>query len=130
MRYRVLIVAIAAILPACGGSDADADRFCELLEELDALDTRGLPPDQALVVMKQERDKLEEGSNVAPDEIRDDAQLFANGIIQLIDLQIAAGGDESQIDQADADALAEGVFTAEFDAAGGQVNNWRELNCD
>jgi hypothetical protein len=130
MRYRVLIVVIAAILPACGGSDADADRFCELLEELDGLDTTGLPPDEALVVLEQERDRLEEGSKVAPDEIRDDVQLFVNGILQLIDLEIAAGGDESQIDQADADALAEGVFTAEFDAAGDQVIEWRENNCD
>ena len=130
MRYRVLIVVVASILPACGGSDTDADRFCELLEELDGLDTRGLPPDQALVVMKQERDKLEEGSKVAPDEIRADAQLFANGVLELIDLQIAADGDESQIDPAAAAALGEQVFNAEFDAAGTRVNNWRELNCD
>lgn len=42
---------------------------------------------------------------------------------------LEAGGDFTQIDQADMDAVASEFFTDEFDAAAQNVDAWRADNC-
>ncbi len=96
MRYVALILVIAFVAAACGDSGGpDADRFCEILDELDAQDTRGLPPDEALPIIKEGRASFVEGIEIVPDEIRADATTVADGALQITDLLIAAGGDET-----------------------------------
>ena len=131
MRYIALLIASALVIAACGGSEgsADPERFCEILDELDAQDTSGLPADEALPIIRDGRDKYVEGVEVAPEEIKADAETFANGVLQLTDLLIAAGGDGSQIDGAALESVNEEVFTDEFDAAADRVTAWRSSNC-
>ena len=131
MRHVAFLIASALVIAACGDSDssADAERFCEILEELDAQDTSGLPADEALPIIREGRDNYVEGVEVAPEEIQADAETFANGVLQITDLLIAAGGDESQVDSAAMDSVSEEVFTDEFDAAAARVTAWRTSNC-
>ena len=130
MRSIALILVFAFVAAACGGSDGpDADRFCEILDELDAQDTTGLSPEDALPIIKEGRDSFTEGIKVAPDEIQADAETVANGAIQFTDLLIEAGGDDSAIDQTAAQELVSTVFTPEFDAASQRVDAWRSTNC-
>ncbi|MBT8461116.1 MAG: hypothetical protein HKN80_04150 [Acidimicrobiia bacterium] len=127
MRYVALLAALVLVVAACGDSEggADPERFCEILDELDTQNTSGMPADEALPIIQEGRDKYVEGIEVAPDEIRADAETFANFVIEITDLLIAAGGDESQVDVADIDAIDDdGV-----DAAAQSVGAWRTSNC-
>jgi hypothetical protein len=130
MRSIALILILAFVAAACGGSDGpDAERFCEILDELDAQDTTGLPPEEALPIIKEGRDNFAEGIKVAPEEIQADAEIVANGAIQFTDLLIEAGGDDSAVDQTAAQELVNTVFTPEFDTASQRVDAWRSTNC-
>ena len=131
MRYYVLILALTLGVAACGDSAAgpDADRFCEILDELDAQNTEGLPPEEALPIIVEGRDKFEEGKEVAPEEIKADAETVANGAIQITDLLIAAGGDETKVDEAALTTVLGEVFTPEYEAATQSVNTWRQTAC-
>ena len=110
------------------GSDEYLERIT-MLDELDAQDTTGLAPEEALPIIKDGRDKFVEGIEVAPDEIRADVEIFADGALQITDLLIAAGGDEAAVDPAEIQSLAESVFTPEYDAAAQSVTAWRGTNC-
>ena len=127
MRSFALLVALLILVAACGDSDggADPERFCELLEELDAQNTAGMSADDALPILQEGRDKYVEGLEVVPGEIRADAETFANYVIEITDLLIAAGGDESQVDL---DAL-EAIPDEGVEAAAEGVGTWRASNC-
>ncbi|NNF55729.1 MAG: hypothetical protein HKN03_14985 [Acidimicrobiales bacterium] len=131
LRYAVLLIAAASGAGACGSTEAaaDPDRFCEILAQLDAQDTSGLPADEALTIISEGRALYVEGVEVAPEEIKAEAETFANGVIQITDLLIAAGGDESQVDIAAMESVTEDILTPEFDAAAGEVNAWKASNC-
>ena len=131
MRYVAFLIASALAIAACGGSDsgADPERFCEILDELDAQDTSGLTADEALPIIREGREKYVEAVEVAPEEIKADAETFANGVLQITDLLIAAGGDESQVDSAALESVSQEVFTDEFGAAADRVTAWRTSNC-
>ena len=127
MRRIALLIALVMVVAACGDSEggADPERFCELLDELDTQNTSGLPADEALPIIQEGRDKYVEGLEVVPDEIRADAETFANFVIEITDLLIATGGDESQVDPAAIEAISDdGV-----DAAAQSVGAWRASNC-
>ncbi len=127
MRYVALLIALVMVIAACGDSEggADPERFCELLDELDAQNTSGMSADEALPIIEEGRDKYVEGLEVVPDEIRADAETFANFVIEITDLLIAADGDESQVDVAALEAIPDdGV-----DAAAESVGAWRASNC-
>jgi hypothetical protein len=128
MRPVAILFAGVLVFSACGDSDsssADPERFCELVEELDAQDTSGMPANEALPILEEGRAKYEEGLEVVPDEIRADAEVFATYVLEVTDLLIAAGGDESQVDAATVDAVSdEGVGEA-----GRKVTAWRLDNC-
>jgi len=127
MRFVALMIALVMVVAACGDSEggADPDRFCELLAELGAQNTSGMTADEALPVIQEGRDKYVEGLEVVPDEIRDDAEVFANFVIEITDVLIAAGGDESQVDIVALEAISDdGV-----DAAAQAVGAWRADNC-
>ena len=70
------------VIAACGSSDggADPERFCEILLELDAQDTSGLSAEESLPIIREGRNKYVEGVEVAPEEIKADAETFANGV--------------------------------------------------
>ena len=130
MRSIALVLVFAFVAAACGGSDGpDADRFCELLDEIEAQDTSGLSPEDALPIIREGRDNFAESIEVAPEEIQADAETVANGAIQFTDLLIEAGGDDSAVDQTAALELVGAVFTPEFDAASDRVETWRSTNC-
>ena len=130
MRSAALILVIVFVAAACSDSGgADPERFCEILDELDAQDTRGLPPADALPIIEAGRAKFVEGTEVAPDEIKADVTTVADGAVQFTDLLIEAGGDESAVSQAAATALASTIFTPEYDAAAQRVTAWRTTNC-
>ncbi len=131
MRYIMVLIASALVIAACGSSEpsADPERFCEILVELDEQDTTGLPADEALPIIREGRDKYVEGTEVAPEEIKADAELFADGVLKITDLLIAAGGDQTQVDAEALQSVSEEIFTPEFDAAADRVNAWRDSNC-
>ena len=131
MRYSVVIIALILAVSACGDAAAgsDPDRFCEILEELDAQDTDGLPLEEALPIIVEGRDKFEEGKEVAPEEIKADVELVANGAIRITDLLIAAGGDQSKVDETALTAAVGEVFTPEYEAATQSVDAWRQTAC-
>lgn len=132
MPYVVLLIVSALALAACGDSDdssADPERFCEILVEIDAQDTSGLPADEALPIIREGRDNFLEAIEVAPEDIRADTETVANGALQITDLLIAAGGDESQVDGAELESVSEEVFTDEYGAAADRVTAWRTSNC-
>lgn len=127
MRFIALLVVLVMAVAACGDSEggADPERFCEILAELNAQNTSGLSADEALPIIEEGRDKYVEGIEVAPDEIRADAETFANFVIEITDLLIAAGGDESQVDLVAMEAVSDdGV-----DAAARSVGVWQADNC-
>ena len=132
-RFRHCAFAVASVfaIAACGGSDsaANPERFCELLDELNAQDTTDLPADEALPIIREGRDKYAESIEVAPEAIKADAETYANGVIQITDLLIAAGGDQFKVDSAALESTSEEVLTEEFDAAVGRVTAWRTSNC-
>lgn len=127
MRIVAMLVVSALFLAACGGSAgaADPERFCELLDEIDAQNTTGLPADEAVDTLRDGREKFIEAAEVAPDEIKEEVELVTDGAVQLTDLLIEAGNDESQLDS----GVVEGIFTDEFDAAADSVDAWRTSNC-
>ncbi len=127
----MVLIASALVIAACGSSEpsADPERFCEILVELDEQDTTGLPADEALPIIREGRDKYVEGTEVAPEEIKADAELFADGVLKITDLLIAAGGDQTQVDAEALQSVSEEIFTPEFDAAADRVNAWRDSNC-
>jgi hypothetical protein len=130
MRSIALILVFAFVAAACGGSGGpDAERFCEILDELDAQNTTGLAPEEALPIIKDGRAKFVEGMEVVPDEIRADAETVTNGALQISDLLIDAGGDESAVDPVEVQTLVEAIFTPEYDAAAQNVTTWRVANC-
>ncbi len=127
----MVLIASALVIAACGSSEpsADPERFCEILVELDEQDTTGLPADEALPIIREGRAKYVEGTEVAPEEIKADAELFADGVLKITDLLIAAGGDQTQVDAEALQSVSEEIFTPEFDAAADRVNAWRDSNC-
>ena len=131
MRYVALLVVFALFLVGCSdsGDAADPERFCEILAELDSLDRGDLPPDEIVEVVRDENAKFAEGMEVVPEEIRADAQLVADGAAASNELMLEAGGDFTQIDQADMDAVASEFFTEEFETAIQNVGAWRAESC-
>ena len=127
MRYLALLVALVLVVAACGDSEggADPERFCEILDELDSQNTSGMSADEALPIIKEGRDRYIEGLEVVPDEIRADVETFANFVVELTDILIAAGGDESQVDT----AALEAVNDDGVDSAVQSVGAWRSSNC-
>lgn len=127
VRSLAVLIALGLVLAACGDSEggANPERFCELLDEIDAQNTTGMPADEALPIIREGREKYVEGLEVVPDEIRADAETFANYVLEVTDLLIAAGGDESRVDQAALEAIPdEGVA-----AAARSVDEWSRSNC-
>ena len=125
MRAIGLLVVLALVLVACGGSVAeDPERFCELLEEIDAQDTTDLAADEALEVIQEGREKFVEAAELAPDEIKSEVETVTDVALQLTDLLIEAGGDESRVD---VEELV--IDEDEFDDANVAVDAWRAANC-
>lgn len=131
LRNVVLLIAGALVIAACGSTEAaaDPDRLCEILAELDTQDTTGLPAEEALPIIRDGRALYVEAAEIAPEEIKADAETFTDGVIQITDLLIAAGGDESQLDIAAMESVSDEVLTPEFAAAAGEVNAWKVSNC-
>ena len=131
LRYVVLFIAAALVSAACGGSESAADpaRLCEILAEIGAQDTSGLPAEEALPIIRDGRALYAEAAEVAPKEIKADAETFTDGVIQITDLLIAAGGDQSQVDNEAMAAVTGDVLTPEFDAAANSVIAWEASNC-
>ncbi len=127
MRYVSFLILLVVVLAACGDTTAAADpaRFCEILAELDSQDTTGMAADEALPIIQEGRDKYQEGIEVAPEEIKADAETFANYVIEITDLLIAAEGDQSQVDVT---AIEEIPDDGVGDAAE-RVGAWRADNC-
>ena len=130
LRYVVLIAGLLGSA-ACGGSESAADpaRLCEILAEIGAQDTTGLPAEEALPIIRDGRALYAEVAEVAPEEIKADAETFTNGVIQITDLLIAAGGDESQVDSAAMQSVTGDVITQEFNDAANSVIAWEASNC-
>lgn len=131
MRYVALLLVASLFLVACGDSAdaADPERFCEILAELESLDRTGLSPDEIVEVVNEEDALLAEGLEVAPEEIKADAQVVADGVVASNELMLEAGGDFTQIPQADMDAVAGEYFTDEFETAAVNVATWRAASC-
>lgn len=130
MRYFAIVLMLALAVAACGDSTAaDPERFCEILVEIDTQNTDGLPFEEALPIIVDGRARFEEVKEVAPEEIGADAGMVADGAIRITDLLIAAGGDETQIDEAELQLVVGEVFTPEYEAATQSVAAWRVANC-
>lgn len=127
MRSIAFLFAFVIVVSACGDSEdgANPERFCELLDEIETQDTSDMPLGEALPIIEEGRDKYAETLEVAPDEIRADAETFHNFVLEITDLLIAAGGDEAQVDLVAFQAISDdGV-----DAASQNVGAWRASNC-
>ncbi len=131
VRYVALFIASALATAACGSTEAAADpaRLCEILAEIGAQDTTGLTADEALPIIRDGRALYAEVAEVAPEEIRADAETFTDGVIQITDLLIAAGGDQSQVDSAAMESVTGEVLTQEFNDAANSVIAWEASNC-
>ncbi len=131
MRSLGLLVVFGLFLVACGdsGEAADPDRFCEILTEIDSLDFTGRAPDEVLEAVRDENAKFAEGLEVVPEEIKATAQLVADVVAASNELMLEAGGDVTQIDQADMETLTNEVFNEEFEAAVQNVGTWRADSC-
>ena len=131
MRHVSFLLALALVVAACGDSagGADPDRFCALAAELDAQDTTGLPPGEALPLIKEGRAKFVEISKVAPAEIKDDVETVVAVSLRLTDVLIDAGGDGSKVDQGVIEEIFSESFTEEFNTAGEAVDDWTTANC-
>ena len=131
LRYVVLFLAGALVTSACGSTEAAADpaRLCEILTEISAQDTTGLPANEALPIIREGRALYAEIAEVAPEEIKADAETFTDGVIQITDLLIAAGGDESQVGTEAMESVSGDVLTQEFTDAANSVIAWEASNC-
>ena len=127
-----ILVVFALVAGACGDSagGADPDRFCEIVNELEnAENTATMPPDEALAAIEEQARALDELVTVAPDDISADLKTVVDVSQQINDVLIAAGGDESQIDNAAMEAIFTESFTEEFGGASQRVEDWADANC-
>ncbi len=86
-----------------------------------------LAPDNARVVVREARLLLDEAVKVAPDEIRDSAEIVADALTLLFDLLEEADFDMALVDPAEMDAALGRVESGNdlVDA----VYEWIEANC-
>ena len=130
---RIVVVGALLLLTlgACGGGgDAvDLERFCEIDAELDLLDPFELPPDQARAAAATFKDLMDEGLKVAPDEIRAAVELRVDSANQILDLFEAADFDQTQIDDAEAEAVFEVALSDEVIASEADMDQFVTANC-
>ncbi len=108
-RVVVMGIVLLLVVAACGDDDADPERFCEISDEFVAMsvDIRrvfDLAPDNARDVVREARLLLDEAVKVAPDEIRDSAEIVADALTLLFDLLEEADFDMALVDPAEMDA--------------------------
>ena len=128
----VVVLGMALLLTACGDDAADSERICEISGEFAAMsvDIRrvfDLAPDNARDVVREARILLDEAVKVAPDEIRNSAEIVADALTLLFDLLEEADFDVALVDPAEMD-VALGVL----DSGNGLVDalyEWIEANC-
>jgi hypothetical protein len=103
MRYlAVAMIAVVAFV-ACGGDD-EATAFCAVAEEIEATDPSSSDIDQV-------RGLTDDLVEAAPQEIKEEAETFGDGIEKL------ASGDTS-------------ALTDEFNEAAQRIGEYGEENCD
>jgi hypothetical protein len=103
MRYVGVALIVALFFVACGGKD-ESEAFCDVAREVEETDPS--QPD-----LDEIRRLTEELRDAAPDEIKDEAETFAEGIEQL------AEGDTS-------------ALTDEFNEAAEKIGEYGQENCD
>jgi len=120
------------LLTACGDDAADSERICEISDEFAAMSTDirrvfDLAPDNARDVVREARLLLDEAVNVAPDEIRDSAEIIADALTLLFDILDEADFDVALVDPAEMDAVLDVVDSGHdlVDA----LYEWIEANC-
>lgn len=139
-RIVVVWVTVLLTMAACSGDDAgdagddagDAGRFCEITIEVEQLASPfDLPPNQAREAVRKSRELLEEGIEVAPDEIRASVEVIFGSLTPFFEVLEAADFDSDQIDPAEMDAIFLGAFPSEAaqETAGNAIANWIAANC-
>lgn len=103
MRYVGVALLATLLFISCGGND-ESEAFCEVAREVEETDPS--QPD-----LDEIRRLTEDLRDAAPDEIKDEAETFAEGIEQL------AQGDTS-------------VLTDEFNEAAERIGEYGEEHCD
>ncbi len=129
---RVVVLGMVLLLAACGDDAADPKRICEISDEFAAMTTDirrvfDLAPDNARDVVREARLLLDEAVKVAPDEIRDSAEIVADALTLLFDLLEEADFDVALVDPAEMDVALDVVDSGNdlVDA----LYEWIEANC-
>jgi len=129
---RVVVLGMVLLLVACGDDAADREQICGINDEFAAMsvDIRrvfDLAPDNARDVVREARLLLDEAVKVAPDEIRDSAEIVADALTLLFDLLEEADFDVALVDPAEMD-VAFGVVDSGNDLVDA-LYEWIEANC-
>lgn len=108
-----------------GGGDADA--FCAAFADIDRL-LETIDDEDLGSVRQGARDAVaavEDLAEQAPEELRDDLELLADGFERIADEADAAGSVE------EFESAAEGIFDdPQYEAAGQAVGAWADENCE
>ena len=126
---RVVVLGMVLLLAACGDDAADPEeRFCEIAEKFDQLGALfELAPNEARDVVREWRLLLDEAVRVAPDEIRDSAEIVADAFTLLFDLLEEVDFDMALVDPAEMDAALGRVSSGNDHADA--AYEWIDANC-
>jgi len=125
-----LLVALALVASACGGSGGDAAAFCDLRDQFGQQgDFLAMGPDEAAPAVAEVRRLLSDASDAAPEEIKESFDTAADAFIDLIDVFEDAEFGAAATDQAALEAALQALSTPEIAAANGEVEQWYADNC-
>ena len=126
------VAALLVAVAACGDSgQSDTARFCEIDAEFDAFaqaDLTQFTPSEFEEFMRAGVDLVDEAAEVAPSEIRPEAERAAVGFHAALQLYEEASFDLTQLDPAAAEMFLS-EHDEEVERASAVIDEWARENC-
>jgi len=128
VRWLTVLVTASLVLTACGGSNADPARFCELDAEIDLSDVLDAPPAFRPNKIDEFRELMDELVGVAPDEISEAVKIGREVTDAVMDALEDVDYDLDRLEEDFWSDFYDNWTTEELDTVD-LADQWVETNC-